>query len=261
MLSIQESLLQLQTITLTTFKEALRKKLLFFLIAVVFCILSFSLLLGQLSLGEQIRITINWSLAATQISLLILAVFLGAQLIASDLEKKTLLTILVRPLQPSLFFLGRYLGLSFILLFSACFFALMLGLFYTILNIPFTDTLWLALFGMYLESLLILAFVLFFSSYSNSFLVLCLSFSIFVIGHFVDSLSYFIKDIKVSLLALVKILILFFPNLEKVNWKSAVVYGDTLSGSEVLKSCFYIFFWLLFILSLSLLILENKDYE
>lgn len=244
-----------------SFKEGLRKKFLLFLAAICFLALCMSLLLGQLSLNEQTRLTINFGLAAAQISLIVLAVFLGNNFISGDLEKKILLTIFVRPVSPTLFFLGRYIGLSLILFVSVLTFIIMLLGFFMALSIPVTPTIFVAFFGLYLESLLILAFVLFFASYSNSFLVLCGSISIFIIGHFLNSLTYFAKDIHGLGVFILKLPIYFFPNLERVNWKAAVVYGDRLNFAEVASSSLYICFWIVFILSISCIIFENRDYQ
>ncbi len=248
-------------VAINTFKEGLRKKFLLSLAIVCFFILCMSLLFGQLSLDEKIRLMINFGLVAVQLSLLILSVFLGNYFISGDLEKKILLTILVRPIRPAFFFLGRYLGLSFILFVSLVFLSSVLGLFFMYLQIPFSPTLIQSLFGLYLESLLMLAFVLFFASYSNSFLVLVYSFSLFLIGHFSSSLNYFIKEGQGLWSFLGSKIFFIIPDLERVNWKSAVVYGDVLSLNEVFMSSLYIVFWISFVLSLACIILEKRDYS
>ena len=245
-------------VAFNTFKEGLRQKFLLSLCVVCFFILCIGLLLGHLSLDERLRLIINFGLSALQISLLILAVFLGNYFISGDLEKKTLLTVLARPIRPTVFFLGRYLGLSFILFVSLVLLSSMLVLFFIYSQISFHITLVPVLLGLYLESLLLLAFVLFFASFSNSFLVLVYSFSVFIIGHFVDSLNYFVEDGKAGVLSKVFFLL---PNLERVNWKIAVVYGDALSLKEVFMSSFYILCWISFILSLACLFFERKDFH
>ncbi len=247
-------------VAINTLKEGLRKKFLLGLAVSCFFILGMGLLLGQLSLDEQVRLMINFGLSAIQLSLLILSVFLGNYFISGDLEKKTLLTILVRPIRPTFFFLGRYVGLSFILFVSLIILSSMLSLFFIYLQISFSRTLIQCLLGLYLESLLLLAFVLFFASYSNSFLVLVYSFSVFIIGHFLNSLNYFIGEGQGLLSFLLSKVFLIIPNLERVNWKSAVVYGDKLSSNEVFMSSFYILFWISFILSLACIFFEKRDY-
>jgi len=243
-------------IAVNTFREGLRKRALLSVVVACFFILCFSLFLGQLSLDETARLMINFGLAALQISLLCLAIFLGNYFISGDLEKQTLLTVLARPLRPFLFFLGRYVGLSLILFVSLVLLSVLLNLFFMYLELPIAFSFIAALWGLYLESLLILAFVLFFSSYSNSFLVLVYSVSMFFVGHFIDSLKYFIEQ-KNPMAGKITYL---FPNLERINWKSSVVYGDVIPITEVLLSSLYIGCWIGFILSLGFLFLEKKDF-
>ena len=240
-----------------TFLEGIRKKFLFVLGAVCIFILFFGVLFGQISLDEQTRLTINFGLASLQIGLVALALFLGTAFFCGDLEKGILLTIFIRPIKPSLFFLGRFLGLAALLLVSlmALFFLLMIFFFY--LKIPLTLALGQALFGFFLESLFLLATVLFFSSF-NSFLVPLYVLGVFFIGHGLPSLLYALKENeKFSLLSY---FISWFPQLERVNWKSAVVYGDVISGQEFFFSSFYMIFWIGFMLLLSCWIFERKDF-
>ena len=258
---MKETLNRLQIVAINSFKDAVRKKFLVALAVLCFFVLCMSLLLGQMSFHEQIRVTINFGLAAKQLALIVLAIFLGNHLIAQDLEQKTLLTILVRPISASLFFLGRYLGLSFVLLISSLFLSFMLIAFFSFLKIPLSSTLFISFLGFYLESLLILAFVFLFSSYCNSFLTLCCSISIFMIGHFLDSLNHFIGKAEGFVVLIFKPLLLVLPNLERVNWKSAVVFGDKVSFLELTNSSMYILFWIVFVLSVSFIIIENREYH
>ena len=242
-----------------TIREGLRKHFLVGLLSTCFLVLCLSLLFAQLSLDDKGRLTIDFGLASIQLLLSALAVFFGAGFIGGDLDKK-LWMILVRPIHPSIFFLGRYLGLSFLLFVGSVVLSCLLILFFIFLKIPIQLILFYTLLGFLFESLLLLAFVLFFSSYVSSFLVLFYCFSIFLVGHFLESLFYFVEKtsglVNVILLQIMR----FFPNLEKVNWKSAVVYQDKIAFSEFVFSSLYIFLWIGLILSLSLLIMEKREY-
>ena len=246
---------------LSTIREGLRKKFLIGLLVTCFLVLSLSLLFSQLSLDDKGRLTVDFGLAAVQLLLVALSVFFGSGFIANDLEKKILWTILTRPVRPSIFFLGRYLGLSFLLFLASAVLSCLLVVFFVFLKIPIQFILFYSLFGFLLESLLLTAFVLFFSSYVNSFLVLFYCLSVFIIGHFLDSLFYFIDKTSGVFSFIFFQGIHFLPNLEKINWKSAVVYQDKIAFSEFAYSSLYIFLWIGFILSISLFIMEKREYE
>ena len=250
----------LLVVFLHTFREALRKKFLIGLLAACFLTLCVSLLFSQLSLDDKGRLTVDFGLAAIQLLMLALSVFFSSGLLSNDLNNKVLWTILTGPVRPSLFFLGRYLGLSLFLFLALTAFSLLLVIFFFSLDIPVQLVLFYSLFGLLFESFLLLAFVFFFSSFVNAFLVLFYSVSIFIIGHFLDSLFYFLEKTEGGMSFLFAQAIRFLPNLERLNWKSAVVYQDQVAFSEFALSSLYIFLWIGFILSLTLLLMEKKEY-
>jgi len=250
----------LSVVVANTIREGLRKKFLTGLLATCFLILCLSLFFAQLSLDDKGRLTVDFGLAAIQLLLVVLSVFFGASFIGGDLDKKILWTIFARPVRPSVFFFGRYLGLSFLLLLGSMTLSFLLILFFLFLKIPIQLALLYTLFGFLLESLLFLAFVLFFSSSFNSFLVLFYCFYLFIICHFLDSLFYFIEKTSSTLNFILFQMLRFLPNLEKINWKSAVVYQDKIAFSEFAYSSLYILCWIGLLLSLSLLIMEKREY-
>lgn len=248
-------------VIISTLREGLRKKFLAGLLVTCFLILVLSLFFAQLSLDDKGRLTVDFGLAAVQLLLVALSIFFGSHFIAGDLEKKILWTILTRPIRPSVFFLGRYLGLIFFLFLALLALSLILISFFLFLKIPIPLAFLYTLIGFFLESSLLLAFVLFFSAYVNSFLVLFYCLSLFIIGHFLDSLFYFTKKSPDFFNFIISQIVRFLPNLEKVNWKSAVVYQDVIPFSEFAFSSLYMLLWIGFILCLGLLIMENKEYN
>ena len=215
---------------------------------------------AQLSLDDEGRLTVDFGLAGIQLLLAALAVFFGSSFISADLDKKILWTILTKPIRPAVFFLGRYLALSSLLVLAGIALSFVLLVFFIFLKIPIQLVLFYALLGFLLESLLLLAFVIFFSSFVNSFLVLFYCLSLFIIGHFLNSLFYFIGKAPGFLNSILYQLFHFLPNLERVNWKSEVVYQDSLKLSEFASSSAYLLLWIGFVLSLSLLIMEKREF-
>lgn len=243
-----------------TIREGLRKRFLIGLLSTCLLILCLSLLFSQLSLDDKGRLTVDFGLAAIQLLLVALSVFFGAGFIANDLDKKILWAILTRPVYPSVFFFGRYLGLSLLLCLGLMALSSLLIVFFVFLKIPIQLVLFYSLLGFLFESLLLLAFVLLFSSYANSFLVLFYCLSVFIVSHFLDSLLYFIDKIEGIFGSVLFQALRLLPNLERVNWKSAVVYQDKIPFTEFAFSSLYIVCWIGFILSLALLIMETREY-
>ena len=247
-------------IFINTIRQAFRRKFLAGLLATCFIILLLSLVFAQMSLDDKGRLTVDFGLAGVQILLVALAIFFGSSFISADLDKKILWTILTKPVRPSVFFLGRYLALSGLLLLAGMALSFLLVLFFAFLKLPIQLVLFYALLGFLLESLLLLAFVILFSSFVNSFLVLFYCISLFIIGHFLDSLFYFIEKAPGVLNTILYQLLHLIPNLERVNWKSEVVYQDSLKLLEFAASAGYMFLWIGLALSLALIIMEKREF-
>ena len=246
-------------VAINTVREGLRKKFPALLLFACLIILGMSLCFAQLSLDDKGRLTVDFGLAGIQILLDLVAVFFSASFIGGDLDKK-LWMILTRPVRPMLFFLGRWLGLAFLLCLSLLAFSTLLVVFFLFLKIPLQLTLLYALLGFLQESLFLLACVLFFSSYVNHFLTMFYCLSIFIIGHFLESVLYFSQKTEGAFSWLLTVLSKLFPNLERINYKSAVVYQDSIAFSEFALSSLYMFLWTGLILSLGLFIMEKREY-
>lgn len=252
---------QVWIVAMASFREGARKKFFLALGALCLLMLFFGLIFGRLSLDEAERLMINFGLAGAQLSLAAMALFFGGHIFAGDLERKALLTVLARPIRPSAFFLGRCLGAALLLLAQLG----ALGALFAALSVFLGGGLNLgmaaAFAGFFFESLALLAFALFFASYASPALSLIAGAALFAAGHFLGSISYFIKEggegagASLALFALRGL-----PDLERVNWKPAAVYGDPVPFGEFASSCLYILLWAAFAASLGLAIMERRDY-
>ena len=242
-----------------TVRRGRRQKFLAGVCALCFAILCLSLAFAQLSLDDKGRLTTDFGLSAIELLLSALAVFFSTGFIAGDLDKKIYM-LLTRPMRPATLFAGRCLGLAVLFFIALSALSLFLLVFFVFLKIPIQWVLFYALMGFFWESLLLSAFVLLFSSYSRPFMVLFYCCAIFIIGHFTESLFYFVdKSSGLARLVLTQFVRLI-PNLEKINWKSAVVYRDSIAFGEFAFSSLYIFLWIGLILSGALLIMEKREY-
>lgn len=101
-----------------TVREALRRKVhVNLLVFGVFLVVA-SYFLSTLTLGERHRMISDLGLSSMQLIGTLLAVFLGAALIAGDVERRVLYPVVAKPVARSQYLLGRYLGLSVALLLN-----------------------------------------------------------------------------------------------------------------------------------------------
>jgi ABC-type transport system involved in multi-copper enzyme maturation permease subunit len=175
-------------IGINTFREAIRNKvlysLLFFAVAIIFGSLAF----GALSVHEEVRLTADLGLAGMSFFLVIIAIFVGVNLVYKELERKTVYVLIPKPVYRFQFVLGKYLGLI-----------LTLGVQLVVMGLVLTAVLRTqgatigAPMGMMLiligcETLVITAVAVLFSSYSTPFLSGAFTLGLFIVGRSVPEI-------------------------------------------------------------------------
>jgi Cu-processing system permease protein len=113
---------RIYAITLNTFREAVRDRVLYGVLGFACAVLFFTLALAELSLHDQARVVTDVGLASISLFSVMIAIFLGSSLLYKEIERKTLYVILPKPIRRVEFLLGKYLG---IVLTAVVFVALM----------------------------------------------------------------------------------------------------------------------------------------
>ena len=94
-----------------TVREAIRSKLLYTLLFFAILLISSGVLLSSLSYVESERILQDVGMAAIRIFAVAIAIFVGVGLIYQEVDRRTVYTILSKPISRAEFLLGKYLGL------------------------------------------------------------------------------------------------------------------------------------------------------
>ena len=75
-----------------------------------------SYLIGQLTAGQDVKIIKDLGLAATSVFGLFIAVFIGIGLVSKEVERRSIYSLLAKPIHRHHLILGKYLGLALTLL-------------------------------------------------------------------------------------------------------------------------------------------------
>lgn len=177
-----------------TFRENIRDKVLYNLILFALIMIFSSLMIGQLSLGNEVKVIIDLGLASISIFGMLIAVFLGIGLVYKELDKRTIYALLAKPVHRYEFILGKYLGLLYTLAVNVAvmFSGLVLAILY---HGAFTwsgiSRLLAAVFLVYLSLALVTALALLFSTFSTPALSALFTFFLWAVGHFSRDLQRF----------------------------------------------------------------------
>jgi Cu-processing system permease protein len=243
-----------------TYREIIRDRILYGLFVFAILLISLSLALGQLSFAEQTRITINFGFTAIHLSAAILSIFVGSTLVGREIEKKTILTLLARPVSRTQFIVGKSFGLMAVIFVAVALLSLVLsGILFT-LNLPITGSFLVGVYGILLEAAILLSLTLFFGTFASPMLSVSFSIGIFLVGHWLESMKYFAdKSESQAFKFFTKTVRSVLPNLESFNWRSLFVYGDAIPVSNVMTASVYALSWGVFLVTVSALILRRRD--
>src|SRR3954469_24063857 len=111
-------------VALNTFREAVRDRILYNLIVFALLMIGASLLLGQITIGVERQLLTNLGLTAISIFGVLIAIFIGIGLVSKEIDKRTLYTVLTRPVQRWEFIVGKFLGLVVTLVVNTAFMTL-----------------------------------------------------------------------------------------------------------------------------------------
>src|SRR5262249_11284921 len=95
-----------------TFRECVRDKVLYNLVIFAVLIIVSSLILGTITIGDVKQIIINLGLSTISLFGVLIAIFIGIQLVYKEIDKKTVYSLLSKPVGRHEFILGKFLGLS-----------------------------------------------------------------------------------------------------------------------------------------------------
>jgi Cu-processing system permease protein len=226
-----------------TIREALRQKLAVNLLVFALGLVAASFTISLLTFGEQYRIIVNLGLSAMEVFGTLIAVFLGAGLVARDVERRTLYPIISKPVSRAQYLAGRYLGLLATLVLNLL---VMAVLFAAVLTAYLKGLAWLAetpflavLAAMTVQFAMIAALATLFSSFTTVTLAAIFTLTLVVAGHLAsDLVRYWSKQGELAG-RIGKGLYVLVPNLEALNLKEAMVYKDAVEASFALTGLGY----------------------
>ncbi len=225
-----------------TFREAVRDRVLYNLIIFALLMISSSLLMGQITIGAQRQLLINLGLTAISIFGVLIAIFIGIQLVSKEIEKRTVYTVLTHPVQRWEFIFGKFAGLVGTLLVNAG--LMTVGFFAAVLYLMGTFSrpdsyLLVAIYFIALQFVIVTAVALLFSSFSTPILSAVFTFAVFVIGSFAEDLHGFADSVSGVRKVLVSGAQYILPNFSALNVIQSVAHDVPVPANVIVYNTVY----------------------
>jgi len=257
------------------FRESVRDRVPLGMAIFAALLMAVSFLIGQLTAGQDMKIIKDLGLAALSVFGLLIAVFIGIGLVSKEVERKSIYSLITKPITREQFILGKYAGLVFTLATNL---SLMTLAYYAVLfymnamtpeatrqtwPAPAMDPRLLIAVGLILAELMIVtAVALFFSTFSSPLLSTILTLGLWTAGHFNEDLRHFERVIDSPIAGLLaKALYYVLPNLAPFDVKSEVVYAMPITSTHVIFTLGYAALYISILLLGAIAIFRRRDFK
>ena len=203
----------------------------------------------------------------TSTAAVFIAIFTGVNLVYKELERKTIYTLMAKPLSRPQFILGKYLGLLQTMFVLVAVMGVMLcGILASVggnVGVAIIQAIWL----IFIEVTIVVAVALIFSSFSTPFLSGLMTLGVFVVGRFVDSLqSLRLGDtdtpdaITSTVSTVIRLIVRIVPDLSIYNVTPQVVYNRPMTAEFIAQSSLVGLTYIVVCLGIASILFSRRDF-
>jgi Cu-processing system permease protein len=257
------------------FKESVRDRVLYSIVAFAIVLVGASVLIGEITAGQDLKIIKDLGLATIELAGLVIAVFIGVGLVSREIERRSVHSLLAKPLPRWEFIVGKYAGLVATVVINV---ALMTVVLYAVLawmgwqapeeirrswEAPATDPAILLAVTLILAQLALLtAIAVFFSTFSSSGLVsVVLTAGVWIAGLASPDLRAFGESAGSSVGTLVSGIGWLVPAFAAFDVKAAVVHGQPLPLALVALRLLYAGVYSAVVLGAAVFVFSRREFR
>ena len=244
------------------FQEIIRDRILYFISFFALLLILASRLLPEIAAGTDEKILLDFGIGAIALLSVVIAIFVGTGLINKEIEKRTLLMLIPKPITRSELIVGKHLGLLGVLTVTV---AIMMFIYLGMLSLssisyPLVP---LSITAIYLliELALLIAVAMVFGVFTSSILATLLSFGVYLMGHFSQDLVELGKiSNNESIKNLTNSLYVILPDLSRLDLKNEAVYGLLPNNTELLTHALYGVLYTILLLLIAIMMFAQKEF-
>jgi len=249
-------------VAFNTFKEAVRSKILYSIVFFTVLILVLSTVMDIITIGQRAKIIKDMGLLSISVFGALIAIFVGIGLVYKEVDKRTIFTVISKPVSRTQFIIGKYCGLVLtifveVLAMSAIFFAIVMAE-----GSGIKPTLVWAVLFTFMELMVICAVAILFSSFSTPILSGMLTLALYLIGHLSGDLLDFSVRFKGTITEKYLISLYYiFPNLDNFNLRTAASHDFPITISDIIYPIAYGVVYITILLIAASYIFNRRDFK
>ncbi len=247
-----------------TVKEAMSRRLILLLILGAAILLVMAPLFSFLQAREEMTMIKSLGLGIIQVASMLICIFMGISLIPNEIERRTIYTVLSKPVQRYQFIFGKFLGGVLTVLLNV---VVMGALFYAVLmmkgGMPAVANVWKGLLMIFLQMSVLACVAIFFSVFSTPFVNFFLTLAMYIIG-LASTTTGGMMDPNKSMATRTIAWVMHYciPQFGNFNIQSKVIHPETAIVNEAivyLNNIFYAVIWIAVLLSIAHVIFDRRE--
>jgi ABC-type transport system involved in multi-copper enzyme maturation permease subunit len=260
--TLTSSIGRILAIAHNVFRETVREQVLYLTLLFTFVLVAAILAIPEFSADSAAGMILDSGMAAIEIVSLIVAMFVGTNLVNKELEKRTIFVLISKPMSRAEFILGKHLGISAVIAVLVAIMTAIFVAFMAIRKIPLPmDAILVANFFTFWQMMLVAAIAILFGTFSSSLVAALLTLASYFVGNFSRDLLVLGEISKnVGFQQVTRFLYLVLPDLSRANLKNEAVYGILPSLLESFSNGVYILSYSLLVLAIAILIFSKRQF-
>jgi Cu-processing system permease protein len=262
-------------IAANVFKESVRDKVLYGIVLFAVLIISASLLIGQLTAGQEVKIIKDLGLSAISLFGHFVAIFIGIGLVSKEIERRSIYALLAKPMSRTELLVGKFLGLVATLAVNVTVMTAALAVVLAVFEWMAPASVrasWVAsaidpaiviVAAMILAELAVVtAIAIFFSTFTSPVLAAAFTVGLVVAGQFSADLKNFEHVVESAPVAwMARSLYYVLPNLAPFDVKSQFVYARPIPAGYVALTVGYGVLYITALLTMASLFFSRRDFK
>lgn len=263
-------------IALITFKEGTRNRAFYGISLIAFLMMGAAFFISGMIMRDVGKVAVDMALSTVSFAGLLLVLFVGIDLMAKDLDKRTIYMVLARPISRQQYIVGKFIGISLLILTTVFILSLFGAI--SIFLVKWANPAYFPRFSwgpvlladafIAISLIMLSALSFLFASFaSTSFITLILA----IISYFIGQSMSFVKallenpqaaGITVSPITvkLVQIAYYLFPNLSLFDIKTQVAHGLAIPMSYIFWTICYGIVYIFMVIVFAAFLFRKKEF-
>lgn len=263
-------------VAVITFKEGIRNRAIYGISIFALLLLGANLLISGMMMQEVGKVAVDMALSTISFTGLLLILFVGINLMAKDLDKRTIYMVLARPISRPQYIVEKFLGMASLIVVSIGFLSLFASLSILMVKMSYPGyfprfswgVVFMAIAFTTLSLILISALSFLFASFSStSFITLILTIVSYIIGQSISDVKSLVEapqavGIQVSpvTVKVVQIAYYIFPNLSLFDIKTQAAHGLSLPPSYIFWTVSYGLVYTCIAIAIAAIIFRRREF-